>query len=167
MNKKELTQTTLKKFLHYNPETGVCTSKISSLKMTANTILGALDCNGYIKISVAGIAYKRATLAYLYIEGKFPEKGTEIDHINGIKSEDSYDNLRIVTVAANQWNSKLNSRNTTGIKGLSIRRNGYTACITANRQRYEKNFKANQKEEASSWLQSTRNLLHKEFANHG
>lgn len=44
--------------------------------------------------------------------------GMFVDHIDGDKHNNRIDNLRRVTVAGNQRNQKINSRNTTGISGI-------------------------------------------------
>lgn len=42
-----------------------------------------------------------------------------VDHINGIRSDNSVDNLRLVSKRANCRNSKMNSNNTSGVAGVS------------------------------------------------
>jgi hypothetical protein len=51
--------------------------------------------------------------------GKWP-KGV-IDHIDGIKSDNRWDNLRDVTKGQNAHNSRLNKNNKSGHTGVSFR----------------------------------------------
>lgn len=53
------------------------------------------------------------------IMGVVIPKGMEIDHINRHGSDNRWSNLRLATVAMNQWNTGKTVRNTSGFKGVS------------------------------------------------
>lgn len=98
-----MTQKELKKELHYNPETGIFTRKISrNNKVKVGEVAGGKDVNGYIIIRVFGKNYKAHRLAWLYVYGEWPLK--EIDHINRDESDNRIKNLRDVSRAVNQQN---------------------------------------------------------------
>ena len=54
----------------------------------------------------------------MYIYGVDP-KEMEIDHINGDRSDDRIENLRLATRQQQQWNIQATASNTSGYKGVS------------------------------------------------
>lgn len=55
-----------------------------------------------------------------------------IDHINGVRSDNSLDNLRLVTRKTNSRNQKMNVRNTSGKTGVSPQEvNGYCYYVAS------------------------------------
>ena len=105
LNKEELI-----KNISYNQETGIF------LKNGIN--VGCSDKDGYLVIKVKDKNYKAHRLAFLYITGNFPEN--TVDHINGIKNDNRWINLRKATMSENKQNIKAPQRNnTTGYLGVS------------------------------------------------
>ena len=86
MNNQTLTQSRLKELLHYNPETGIFTWLVSKKGVKIGNIAGSVNSIGYRYISVDRILYKASRLAWLFIEGYFPEN--DVDHINRIRDDD-------------------------------------------------------------------------------
>lgn len=139
MPKKELTQAELKRQLHYNPCTGIFTWIINK---APNISVGRIaDCksgNGYIEIRVNGRTYRAHRLAWLYEYGYFPEHG--LDHIWKMNRDNKIDNriknLREASKSCNAINSKLNSRNTSGVPGVRFRkdRNKWESYIKKNKK---------------------------------
>lgn len=62
--------------------------------------------------------------------------GAEIDHIDGDRTNNCRSNLRAVTHAQNCLNRKRSKNNTTGRKGISIRKGRFVARIQKNRRSY-------------------------------
>ena len=118
-----ITQTELKQQLHYNPDTGIFTRLVAKCRrFKAGDIAGCLSPNGYILIGINGKLYRAHRLAWLYVYGKFPKD--QIDHINGIKSDNRIANLRESTHAENMQNEiKPRSNNTSGYLGVSWDKN--------------------------------------------
>lgn len=91
----------LKRKLHYDPATGVFTYKISPHgRIKAGSVAGFKHKSGYIYIG----RYKAHRLAWFFYYGAWPEK--DIDHINGIKTDNRIANLRETDDAHNCRNKK-------------------------------------------------------------
>ena len=70
-------------------------------------------------------------LAWFYVHGTWPD--AEIDHINHMRDDDRIDNLRIVTRRSNNQNRSSPRRDsTTGVMGVSRKRNRWQASIQVN-----------------------------------
>lgn len=150
-----LTQEYLKAKLVYNPETGLFTNK-------KGKVLGHYDKDGYLRITLNGKIYRTGKLAVLYMTGKYPDT---VDHINRIRDDNRYINLRLCDMKQNSQNCTKPKNNTSGFPGLSLCNKGkqYLCSIQANGIRYSKCFSLDKKEEAIAWLIDTRLDLHKEF----
>lgn len=114
----KLTYDELKRLLHYDPITGVWTWKISRGKTSKGDIAGTISNDGYRRISIYEISYNASVLAFLYMEGYMPEN--DVDHINRVRDDDRWVNLRHVTRQCNTRNTTLSSGNTSGITGISF-----------------------------------------------
>jgi len=115
----KLTQKRLRELLHYDPIAGVFTWLISKKGTRANLVAGSVSKNkdnGYRRIKIDGNFYKTSRLAWLYMEGYFPEN--DIDHENRIRHDDRWENLRHVSRQCNTRNSSTRSDNTSGITGV-------------------------------------------------
>jgi len=82
----------------------------------ANKQAGHTDPDEYTIISILGEDYKAHQIAWLMYYGHWPEN--EIDHINGIRSENWINNLRDVTRPVNMKNKPKYKTNKTGIIGV-------------------------------------------------
>lgn len=114
----KLTQDRLKELLDYDPETGVFIWKIDLIKQkTKEKIAGCLHKNsGYHHITINGHKHKAHRLAFLYMEGYFPEN--QIDHIDRNRSNNRWDNLREVSRTCNARNSNIPKNNKSGVVGV-------------------------------------------------
>lgn len=95
------TQKELQEILDYNPHTGIFMWRKQRRGVKVGVPLGTDNGFGYLRITVLGKSYYAHRLAWFYVEGSWPD---QIDHINGIKSDNSYWNLRDVTVQQNAQN---------------------------------------------------------------
>lgn len=169
-----LTQERLKELVTYDENTGEFRWKVATAhRIKVGDLAGCYDGEGYRRIKVEGKPYLVHRLAWLYTYGTFPVK--DIDHINGIKHDNSLINLRVATRSENQRNTKTRSTNSTGIKGLHKLTAGYyKAAIRVKGIVKTKSFNPKEyvtldelKQSAREWLESTRQTEHKEFTNHG
>lgn len=131
-----LTQKILKKFLDYNPETGVFVWKVStSKKIKPGDIAGSESPSGYITIRLNHKYYLAHRLAWFYVNGEFPGI---IDHIDRVKNNNRINNLRESTAQQNQANRTKTKSNKTGYKGVSFisKVNKYRADIKINKKCY-------------------------------
>lgn len=114
----DLTQERLKELIVYNPDTGSFTWRVPRRGVVVGGECGRISpATGYRDI---GIDYKlrRANrLAWLYMTGEWPD--AEVDHVNRIKSDDRWDNLRLASKSQNAANVDIKSSNTSGVVGVS------------------------------------------------
>ncbi|QKJ88069.1 HNH endonuclease [Paramixta manurensis] len=106
----------LEKFINYEPETGVFIWKVSpSPRVNIGDRSGWLDSQGYRYIRIENKTYKSSRLAYLWMTGNQP---VIVDHINGIRSDDRWENLRNCLGDENNYNKGKESKNKSGITGV-------------------------------------------------
>lgn len=106
MASTDLTAARLRELLHYDPETGVFTSRTDFIgkgfQRKAGEVAGSPHNKGYWHIAVDSKRYLAHRLAWLYMTGAWPEKS--IDHINGDKRDNRWSNLRDVSHFINMQN---------------------------------------------------------------
>lgn len=119
----KLTQARLKELFSYSPETGVFirTANVSNVKI--GMVAGNKDSKGHLNFCVDGTSYSAHRMAWLYVHGEWPRG--QIDHINGVRTDNRIENLRDVNASVNAQNLKRARRdNKTGLLGVSVRPNG-------------------------------------------
>ncbi len=116
-----LTQERLKEALHYNKETGAFIRLIKRPNCGVGDSAGSITANGYLEIGVYGGSYTAHRLAFLYVDGYFPEG--DVDHKNGNKTDNTWLNLRHVTRTCNSQNVAVSKLNSSGITGV-----GWSKC---------------------------------------
>jgi len=114
-----ITQKELKKVLHYEPTTGIFTWKVyRNYNAKVGDTAGSLNkASGYIRIRIYSRLYEAHRLAWLYMEGYFPEH--DIDHRFRIRSDNRWSELRHVSKQCNSRNCKIRSDNKSGVTGIS------------------------------------------------
>ena len=111
-----ISQAQLKEVLEYNPDTGLFTwKKTFRNRVVVGSVAGCKN-KGYIVIKINRKRHLAHRLAYLYMAGKFPEN--LIDHINHIRDDNRWTNLRDATTSQNQANRVKQKNNTSGYKGV-------------------------------------------------
>lgn len=79
-------------------------------------VAGTLGMDGYWTVRYQGVDYK-AHRVVLELAGKFID-GCFVDHVDGVKSNNIIDNLRLVDHRTNMRNKSLYSSNKTGTTGV-------------------------------------------------
>jgi len=130
-----LTQEKLKILLHYDAETGIFTNRITrGSRSVAGNITGSEDVYGYWIIHIESRPYKAHRLAWLYMTGAWP-KG-DIDHINELKCDNRFVNLREVNRSKNVSNQGPMVNNYLQIRGVYMDRNKFRVSKSINGIRY-------------------------------
>lgn len=99
-------------------------------------VCSRVDNNGYNAITLPLIRNKsnggihvRVFNVVWVIAGKELPNDKELDHINGIRTDDRLENLRLVTRTINCKNRKKRSDNTSGITGICWNKSHKSWCI--------------------------------------
>lgn len=122
--------------LHYDPDTGIFTWLIAPChSVKASDIAGSLSNAGYIVICVNRRTFPAHRLAFLYMTGEMPAKDT--DHVNGVRSDNRWCNIRAVSRLENARNQKKYNTNTSGVVGVSWHKatQKWTAWINNNNKK--------------------------------
>lgn len=123
-----ITQSKLKEFLRYDPESGVFTWLYRTHNPPsigwgswngrfAGKEAGCINSEGYRTLTINGERYSAHRLVWLYVYGEWPD---QIDHANHQRDDNRITNLRNGTVRANNQNRTLRSDNSSGIVGVSF-----------------------------------------------
>ncbi len=120
----------LNALLSYNPKTGILVwkhrpaSRFKDLRscnrwnaVYAGKRAGTVDRYGYIAINLNGKLNRAHRIAWFMMTGKWPEGC--LDHINGVRSDNRWENLREATRSQNNCNKALRSNNKSGTSGIS------------------------------------------------
>ncbi len=101
----------------YDPESGVLRWRVSPARnVKAGAVAGCPDSCGYLVVQLDGKRLKVHRVIWLLQTGEWPE--AEIDHINGIRDDNRFANLRQATRQENKCNSLKHANNTSGYKGV-------------------------------------------------
>jgi len=125
-----ITAEELKNCLKYDSETGDFVWLVKKNGVKKNMHAGSLN-RGYTLISINGQRYFAHRLAWIYVYGEWP--CGEIDHIDGDRSNNRIENLRIVDRSQNMQNEgHARSSNSVGSLGVSRHGSKYRARIEVN-----------------------------------
>lgn len=150
----------------YNPETGILTAKVNFNGRQAGSVIGSQTSGGYYSTQLFGKKYFVHRIAWLIHYGEWP--AMNIDHINGVKTDNRIENLRLCSVSQNHFNKPTQKNNTTGVKGVcwSKRDKSYVASVQCNGKKYSAGYHKDI-ESAKNAVMSLRERLAGEFTNHG
>lgn len=133
--RRGLTPDRLRALLALDETVGVFRWRLDrTIKTRAGDVAGAVASSGRHLIKVDAFTYMRANLVWLHVTGAWPRH--EIDHINGVRNDDRFVNLRDVDRTTNQQNMRaaFRSNKSTGLLGVSTegRPGKFFARIRAN-----------------------------------
>lgn len=111
-----ITAAELKSLLKYNQDTGLFTWLVASSNRIRIGDIAGCNKDGYILIRVNNILYRAHRLAWLYMTGSFPSQ--HIDHVDHIRSNNRWFNLRDVSQKENSKNMKKSKNNKSGVAGV-------------------------------------------------
>jgi hypothetical protein len=121
----------VREVLEYDPSTGEFFWKISGHGITPGQLAGSVYPNGYRYIQFGYEDYRAGRLAWFFVTSEDPVDF--IDHKDGVRDNNRFNNLRKATNSQNQANATW-STNTSGLKGVSWEkdRGKWRASITIN-----------------------------------
>lgn len=152
-----LTQARLKELLDYDPETGEFRWKETRRARKKGKVAGSICSGGYLQVCVDATLYMAQRLAWLYMTGEWPE--FLIDHIDGVRSNNRFVNLRQATNAQNLQNLRASySTNQLGLLGVCKAGNRFMANITVDQKRYHLGSFDNPEEAHEAYLAAKRKL---------
>jgi len=95
-----------------------------------------IHTQGYVVAEWGGRIARQRQYAHRLIMN--PPTGLQIDHLNGVKLDNRRCNLRIVDQTTNNFNARLRSDNTHGVRGVSLHKPSglWQARITVRGRRY-------------------------------
>jgi len=111
----------LKQLLNYDPQTGLFTWLENRGRngngAKAGDAAGYIDkTTGYVKIHVDGYYGLGHRLAWYFMTGENPDV---IDHINRIRHDNRFINLRTCRMQENLWNLSTSPRSKSGVRNVS------------------------------------------------
>lgn len=115
--KKLPTQAILRELFDYEPLTGNLRWRVNRGTARAGAVAGTPHVDGYVSICVDRRRYLAHRLIWAWMRGDVPD-GAEIDHDNGVRNDNRWDNLFLTTHKGNMMNSKLRSDNKSGVNGV-------------------------------------------------
>lgn len=128
-------------------------------------VAGHLARDGYVRLYMRGVSYTAHRVIWKMVTGDEPPQ--YVDHIDGNKSNNKWDNLRLASHAENKQNSTTPKSNRSGVKGVCwiARRRKWQAVVSAN-GKSEWLGRFNSKDDAAAAVERARDKLHGEFACH-
>lgn len=139
--------------LDYNPETGVFLWKNGPRK---GREAGWVRRDGYLEIHLDK-SYLAHRLAWLFVHGSFPPD--QIDHINGVKTDNRIANLRAASHRENQQNKRrANATNSTGVLGANRYGKKFHAQISVNNRNLHIGYFDTPEEAHEAYVQAKRRL---------
>jgi len=113
--------------ISYDPKTGELSYLVTQGRVPEDRICRSKDTHGYIRVSYKGKRYLGHRVAYYLMMGSWPLG--DIDHINGIRDDNRWENLRVSTRSQNLWNQEC-TRGSSKYKGVYRQKNRWIAQLS-------------------------------------
>jgi len=152
-------------FLFYEKETGhLIWNKRPGTRDITGQRAGTKKVDGYRYVRFKDYLILEHRLCWLIATGELPY---QIDHINQVRSDNRFCNLRSASHSQNCMNKTRQSNNTTGFKGVSLHKqsNKFTARISLNGMRHSLGHFKTAEEAHQAYIKAS-GELHGEFARH-
>jgi hypothetical protein len=117
-----LTAERVRELFHYDPLTGYFSWKIDRASNAKAGDRAGCIRDGYVRISINGTSYSAHRLIWLWMTGEWPRQ--EIDHVNRIRHDNRFCNLREASPSENSFNSPTRDKVSPLPRGVSKKRNG-------------------------------------------
>lgn len=110
-----MNQKYIKELCDYDPVTGSFTWKKHRIRNMIGSTVGHISDTGYYRVCIKGTQYAVHRLIWLWMTGNLP---VQIDHIDHVRSNNVWANLREVTQTENMYNKGKYKNNATGVVGV-------------------------------------------------
>ena len=158
MSKPDPTSERLKEKYNYDSETGKLTRRIKTRECPVGSDPTWIDPQGYHKLDVDRKIIAAHRVVWIYMVGSIPES-MEIDHINGVRSDNRIENLRLVTKSQNRFNTGVRSNNKSGYKGVCKQKgNRYVANIMIRGKTIRLGSYATAQEASAAYIEKAKEL---------
>lgn len=115
--KTPLTADRVRSLFEYNPSTGAFFRREAVSNQHEGDAVGCVGVRGYFVANIDGKIQYLHRVAWLYMTGAWPVG--KLDHKNRVKTDNSWDNLRLASDSQNATNSNpRKSRSSTGHRGV-------------------------------------------------
>ena len=122
---------------------------------------GCVYGNGYRGVAVHGRSYGTHRIVFLMFHGFLPPK---IDHIDHDCRNNRIENLRPATHSSNGWNRKIGANNSSGIKNVSLAKDGKWVVMVQRDKKQHYYGRYVDLAEAAKVAEQARLELHGEYA---
>lgn len=113
-------QERLHELFRYEPETGKLTRIAKSGRRgVIGEVVGSRGAKGYLYVSIDGLRYLVHRIVYKMMTSEDPPAGRDIDHLNGDRGDNRWNNLRVVSRTENNRNAQKSKNNASGTTGVS------------------------------------------------
>lgn len=115
MKKSQITPERVADLFDYNKETGEFIRKFQTSRHAIGSVAGFVRSDGYVIIKIDGVPFLAHRLVWLIETGEAPG---QIDHVNRVRSDNRFANLRSASASENQANTGPQKSNRWGVKGI-------------------------------------------------
>ena len=88
----------------YDPETGFLHHKHAKPGLFKDAVAGSKNTAGYVQVNIGRASYVAHRVIWCMQTGEDPKHLT-VDHRNGVKNDNRFENLRLATKQQNTWNA--------------------------------------------------------------
>lgn len=133
MAHKDPTKESVREMFEYDAKTGALLWKNCWHKRLNNTPAGSDYQDGYKRVGINGGSHMQHRVIWIHVHGSIP-RGMEIDHKNGIRSDNRISNLRLASRSTNMLNLQRAHRdNRNGFLGVTRHKSGKFQAVLSHR----------------------------------